>query len=983
KLNDGSLIQEGQLTLVDQCEFNQCETGYDGSGILANLVSGGHMTMSGSFSFIDCKGTSTSAYGLGGGLYAYTNNEDCSLIFQGSMTFDRCQSVSGGGGAYLRVSNSSILIMSGSYSFTDCSSGGNGGGLSITTLGKGYDINLQASMQFDGCKSGGYGGGLHIQSLYAGQITINQMSFSDCNSTDSGGGAYSLIGYGAQMTITGKMSFYDCYYQETERYFGGGQFLEARIQQSLINVTGELEYNKCEAYNLGGGLYIVVQGNSTIEINKASFTDCLSNQDGGGLALLVYTGCQFTIYGTVSVMNCNSSRYGGGIYLEINNGNVSINPTEQILIENCNSLQHGGGIYCPMPNKGKIQVNNTKFKNCNSERNGGGIYTTIQAEGQLILDNLCELSQCKSNGNGGGIYATVDFTTQCTFIIKDAFIHDCKALNNTSLSYPESGFGGGIFLGGSKNYNPSSKLIDLHGMKINGNKADKFGNSLFVAIPKVVEWCQYGILGEYVKGNYSDSYSDESDLEGIPMNITTFNSSTSLTIEQQQQPLEHWWRILGILNRAQVVVNISNPNGKLLFHIEGQREIPNDQTASFGMNEYKWLNYKRKIYAVLISNDRNIFTGKDGHDIEEDSNAAVPLEVIIEEEDEEDETEIDDPGKEDDPEKKDDDKKDDQEEQGEKEQKGKELPIGAIIGIVFGILAFIALIIIIVIVAIVFASKKKSEKENKQQNNEQQLTDLSAIVEPSKSSANNNQMSQIQSLHKVNSQVQSFDFANTSDQPYNISYPKVQQTFSTKSQVQPSNIAISKAQSSIKPVSKVQSYYIPNSRVKMSSNQVKQQSVSQSRLPPFNQQQFLARTPPLNQQQTLVATPPFNQQQFLARTPPLNQQQTLVATPPFNQQQSLITTPPFNQQQSLITTPPFNQQQSLVRTPPLNQQQSLVTTPPLNQQQSLVTTPPLNQQQSLDMLSPLNDNIVLHQRSNGNMQTDNRFISRGVLSGKK
>ncbi|KAA6366975.1 MAG: hypothetical protein EZS28_037498, partial [Streblomastix strix] len=445
-----NISSEGQLTLVDQCEFNQCETGYDGSGIWANLVSGGHMTMSGSFSFIDCIGTSTSAYGLGGGLYAYTNNENCSLIFQGSMTFDGCQSVSGGGGAYLRVSNNSILIMSGSCSFTDCSSGGHGGGLSITTLGKGYDINLQASMQFDGCKSGGSGGGLYFYTFYIGQITINQMSFSDCNSTDSGGGAYSLLGYGAQMTITGKMSFYDCHYQETERGYGGGQFLEARIQQSLINVTGELEYNKCEAYNQGGGLHIVVQGNSTIEINKASFTDCLSNQDGGCIALLVYTGSQFTIYGTVSIMNCNSSRYGGGIYLEINNGIVSLNPTEQILIENCTCDGSGCGIYCSITNKGKIQVNNTKFKNCNSERNGGGIYATIQAEGQLILDNLCELSQCKSNGNGGGIYATVDFTTQCTFIIKYAFIHDCKALNNTSLSYPDSGFGGGIFLGGSK-----------------------------------------------------------------------------------------------------------------------------------------------------------------------------------------------------------------------------------------------------------------------------------------------------------------------------------------------------------------------------------------------------------------------------------------------------------------------------------------------------------------------------------------------------
>lgn len=56
------------------------------------------------------------------------------------------------------------------------------------------------------------------------------------------------------------------------------------------------------------------------------------------------------------------------------------------------------------------------------------------------------------------------------------------------------------------------------------------------------------------------------------------------------------------------------------------------------MNDYKWLNYKQKVYGVLISNDRKIFTGKDGLTIEEDENAVVPLEIVIEEEDVDDES---------------------------------------------------------------------------------------------------------------------------------------------------------------------------------------------------------------------------------------------------------------------------------------------------------------------------------------------------------
>ncbi|KAA6325143.1 MAG: hypothetical protein EZS28_054108, partial [Streblomastix strix] len=227
----------------------------------------------------------------------------------------------------------------------------------------------------------------------------------------------------------------------------------------------------------------------------------------------------------------------------------------------------------------------------------------------------------------------------------------------------------------------------------------------------------------------------------------------------ESKPLEPLWRILGILNSAQVVVNVSNPDGKIIFHIGGQRMIPkylsvkifelrdktqeeidqeqkgiyykynknnlkplnvhssqslitlqhqkdnkqqisintnlkikqkllldqtneiiyppedgssipiqiegeieNEQKATFEMNDGSWLNYKKKIYAALISNDRNIFTGRDGIDIQDDSNAIVILEVIIEE---------------------------------EQKEEGKGFPIGAIVGIAVGALATIAVIIII------------------------------------------------------------------------------------------------------------------------------------------------------------------------------------------------------------------------------------------------------------------------------------------------
>jgi hypothetical protein len=54
-------------------------------------------------------------------------------------------------------------------------------------------------------------------------------------------------------------------------------------------------------------------------------------------------------------------------------------------------------------------------------------------------------------------------------------------------------------------------------MKIYLNTADKYGWSVYVAMVRITEWCKYGILGEHVKGNYSDTYSDERELEGIPL----------------------------------------------------------------------------------------------------------------------------------------------------------------------------------------------------------------------------------------------------------------------------------------------------------------------------------------------------------------------------------------------------------------------------------------------------------------------------------
>ncbi|KAA6366419.1 MAG: hypothetical protein EZS28_038054, partial [Streblomastix strix] len=497
----------------------------------------------------------------------------------------------------------------------------------------------------------------------------------------------------------------------------GGAIYTTLKSGGKLTIAGSCLFTECRAisttfWGYGGGIYAKIEGENSSLILEDSITfERCSGQTGGGMLLIVQNGGNIKIIGSCNFTDCSSSTSGGGIYLETNDGTVSFNPTEQILIENCNSDNNGGGIYCSIAEKGQISLNNIKFNKCLSQIDGGGLFADINEGGQLTLDKSCEFYQCESYGNGGGI---------------------C-----------------GIFIGSYGDYDPSSELIDLHGMKINGNTADKYGQR------------------EYVKGNYSDTYSDENELLGIPLNLSSFNSYSSEEIQQQQQHLEHWWGIFGILNRAQVIVNISNPNGKLIFQIGGQRMIPgylnvkifelrdktqqeidqeqkeinqlfnknnleslirnssqfsftpkietdnqqqifinsnlkikqkllldqtneiiyppedgsstpiqiegeiqSDQNATFGMNEYKWLNYNQKWYGVLISNNKKIFTGKDGIDFEKDANAAVLLEVIIQEE--------------------------------EKEKgKGKRFPIG----IVVGVLVIVSVIIIIIIIALFISNK--------------------------------------------------------------------------------------------------------------------------------------------------------------------------------------------------------------------------------------------------------------------------------------
>ncbi|KAA6354881.1 MAG: hypothetical protein EZS28_049592, partial [Streblomastix strix] len=170
-----------------------------------------------------------------------------------------------------------------------------------------------------------------------------------------------------------------------------------------------------------------------------------------------------------------------------------------------------------------------------------------------------------NGGNGGGVYFEVNFAPVIQIKIQDTTIHDCEAITNSSSTYPQSGFGGGIFLSGSNDYDQTTDTLDFSGMLISGNTAGRSGQSMYVAMTKVKEWCKKGTLGEFVKGNYNDETSDESELEGIPLSLAGFNSQSQSYISDNQRHLEYYWdsprgQIWHILNKyLESLIGINKP----------------------------------------------------------------------------------------------------------------------------------------------------------------------------------------------------------------------------------------------------------------------------------------------------------------------------------------------------------------------------------------------------------------------------------------
>ncbi|KAA6400992.1 MAG: hypothetical protein EZS28_003485 [Streblomastix strix] len=327
------------------------------------------------------------------------------------------------------------------------------------------------------------------------------------------------------------------------------------IYPNEIYIINNCTFSNCFAAGNGGALNIQVSNGASLNIINCIFTNCTSEANGGAISLDISAGSISSFEGLIKFKNC-AGNTGGAMCTVISgvNSQLIIN---QMQFEDCYSSSFGGGLYLLSKLQAQCYIEQLTFSNCSSISSGGGTHFISETKGNIQINQITT-ENCKCiKGNGGGIYVSVDFGTSSEFKMVNISVFNCQAQSNTPIVTPPTGYGGGIFLTGTGTYNTLSKMLDFKKMKILGNIADKGGQSLYIAMTKIVDWCRTGTSGEYVKGNYFDGISNQNELQGIPVNSSTFNSYSSAQINSQQNFLEDYWNI----NRVEYYTQSNGSNG--------------------------------------------------------------------------------------------------------------------------------------------------------------------------------------------------------------------------------------------------------------------------------------------------------------------------------------------------------------------------------------------------------------------------------------
>ncbi|KAA6390939.1 MAG: hypothetical protein EZS28_013534, partial [Streblomastix strix] len=439
---DFSINNKGQI-VTNNIITNECTAG-DGGGIFINRWGESSIIeLLGIMTFVDCLGLN------GGGLYinAYNSGQ---VIISNRCTFTGCIAEQYGGALYASINQGSLTI-EGACIFTECTSENSGGAIQAY-ISSGGILTVDGKCRFTECTSQGNGGGIFAD-IYGenSQLIIGDgVIFDTCSSLNNGGGLSTQIFSSAQLIFEGDCKFIDC---SVNNHMGGGMFAWCYNEGSLIRSLGELLFDNCSCWTLGGGAFISPQDKASIQLNKVTCIDCKSGQ-GAGLNIQSASNTCFSISGQASFTRCASSGSGGGLCLINQEENAEIHLTGEMEFTDCvgsyGGGYQGGGIYISSTNiDSDIQITGLlSFDNCSCTNQGGGVYLEISGS-QLSFENIIQFKDCSSQDSGGGIYVN------CS---DEGLIEFIGELNFDNCSSLYSG-GGGYFYTYSKGQIVTNNII--------------------------------------------------------------------------------------------------------------------------------------------------------------------------------------------------------------------------------------------------------------------------------------------------------------------------------------------------------------------------------------------------------------------------------------------------------------------------------------------------------------------------------------------
>ena len=179
--------------------------------------------------------------------------------------------------------------------------------------------------------------------------------------------------------------------------------------------------------NSNGGGGITVEKNGNLYMNGGTIYDCSSDYAGGGIC--AKDGAKLIVLKKCAVVSCKTDDSwddcdGGGIYAK----NVSRLELENVTVKNCTSEDYGGGVYYYGGYNGIFIISACTFTGNRCGDDGGAVYYSASEGGYF---DKCRFDSNYAGDDGGAIY-TVKNGESVDPLKKDepVMIRECSIVNN-------------------------------------------------------------------------------------------------------------------------------------------------------------------------------------------------------------------------------------------------------------------------------------------------------------------------------------------------------------------------------------------------------------------------------------------------------------------------------------------------------------------------------------------------------------------------